>query len=95
MGQMHEAFQLHMPRIPFIVGTNTPHLGCSDCSTIARGKTTANEADFLQRCDCINLGNRDFFYHCVFGKGACIPKVIYWFSFAGKPAGTIRHQAGF
>lgn len=37
----------------------------------------------------------DFIHYCVFREGACIPKVVYWFSLAGKSTGTIRHQVGF
>lgn len=94
MAQMHEADLPYILRVPIIMGISVSHLGSIDCSTIPSGKTTANEAYFLQRSRCINLGNWDFSYHRVFREGARIGKVIYCFSLAGKSTGTISHQAG-
>lgn len=94
LAQMHEAYQHHIPGVPITVGVSASHLSIIDCSTVPSGKTTANEAYFLQRSRCIDLGNWDFSYHRVFREGARIGKVIYWFSLAGKSTGTISHQAG-
>lgn len=68
------------------------NLGGVDGSPIACGKLTAEQADFVQRCSSIYLGNGILRDPSVFCKGADPQEVVDPFPFASEPAGLVRQQ---
>lgn len=75
----------------FLTRLNT-NLGSVDGSPIACGKTTGKQADFVQRCSSIYLGQGVLGHHSVFCKGADPDKVMDLFPFASESAGLVRQQ---
>lgn len=68
------------------------NLGSVDGSPIACGKPTAKQADFVQRCSSIYLGNGELRDHGVFCKGADPQEVVDLLPFASEAAGLVRQQ---
>ena len=68
------------------------NLGGVDGSPIACGKPTAKQADFVQRCSSIYLGNGVLRDNGVFCKGADPHEVVDLLPFASEPAGLVRQQ---
>lgn len=68
------------------------NLGGVDGSPVACGKPTAEQADFVQRCSSIYLGNGVLWDHGVFCKGADPQEVVDLLPFASEPAGLVRQQ---
>lgn len=65
------------------------YLGNFDCRAITSCKSTADEADFLQRGSCINFDHGHLIHHCVLGEGAGVNEVVDWLPPTGEPAGAI------
>ena len=65
------------------------YLGNFDRRPITSRKSTANEADFLQRWVCMDLGHWYLIHHRVLGEGAGVEEVVDGLPPAGEPAGTI------
>lgn len=74
------------------VGCLNTNLGCVDGSPIACGKPTAKQADFVQRCCSIYLGNGVLWDHGVFCKGADPHEVVDLLPFASESAGLVWQQ---
>lgn len=78
-------------RCLFSTRLNT-NLGSVDGSPIACRKTTGKQADFVQRCSSIYLGQGVLRHNSVFCKGAVPEEVMDPFSFASESAGLVRQQ---
>lgn len=75
----------------FLTRLNT-YLGNVDGSPIASGKTTGKQADFVQRCSSIYLGQGVVGHNSVFCKGAVPEEMMDLFPFASESAGLVRQQ---
>lgn len=73
-------------------GNMISHLGGIDGSAITSGKSTAKEADFVQRSRIRNFNNGRVRHDCIFREGADPKEVVNLFPFAGEPAGFVWHQ---